>query len=107
MNIQYDEYELLEIFESEPEDYFIPGAGAYRYNKIDKLGFELVMIMCYYEETVELNLYYKNKRIFETKMHLAKRIYTHNDSLYVQGGVENKTIEVKFKPHFTVTINEF
>ena len=96
MNIQYDEYELLEIFESEPEDYFIPGAGAYRYNKIDKLGFELVMIMCY-----------KNKRIFETKMHSAKRIYTRNDSLYVQGGVENKTIEVKFKPHFTVTINEF
>ncbi|PAW42790.1 hypothetical protein [Bacillus thuringiensis] len=107
MNIQYDEYELLEIFESEPEDYFIPGAGAYRYNKIDKLGFELVMIMCYYEETVELNLYYKNKRIFETKMHSAKRIYTRNDSLYVQGGEEKKKIEVKFKPHFTVTINEF
>ncbi|MFL0491815.1 hypothetical protein ACH0CQ_19770 [Bacillus sp. 179-I 2A5 NHS] len=107
MNIQYDEYELLEIFESEPEDYFIPGAGAYRYSKIDKLGFELVMIMCYYEETVELKMFYENKCIFETKMGSAKRIYTRNNSLYVQGGVENKTIEVKFKPHFTVQIEDF
>ncbi|WP_410985606.1 hypothetical protein [Bacillus cereus] len=107
MNIQYDEYELLEIFESEPEDYFIPGAGAYRYSKMDNLGFELVMIMCYYEETVELKMLYEGKRIIETKMDSAKRIYTRNDSLYIQGGVENKKIEVKFKPHFTINIREF
>ncbi|EJQ13885.1 hypothetical protein CN941_29245 [Bacillus cereus] len=107
MNIQYDKYELLEIFEDEPEDYFIPGAGAYRYCKKDKLGFELVMIMCYYEETVSLQMYYENKCIFETKMESAKRIYTRNDSLYVQGGIENKSIEVKFKPHFTLHIEEF
>ncbi|EOO71768.1 hypothetical protein ACQVPC_21365 [Bacillus mycoides] len=107
MNIQYDEYELLEIFEDEPEDYFIPGAGAYRYSKKDKLGFELVMIMCYYEEAVSLNMFYENKCIFETKMESAKRIYTRNDSVYVQGGVENKTIEVKFKPQFMVQIEKF
>ena len=65
------------------------------------------MIMCYYEETVEFKLFYENKYIFETKMDSAKRIYTRNDSLYVQGGVENKTIEVKFKPHFTVKIEKF
>lgn len=107
MNIQYDEYELLEIFEDEPEDYFIPGAGAYRYSKKDKLGFELVMIMRYYEETVSLRMSYKNKCIFEAEIEPAKRIYTRNDSLFVKGGVENKTIEVKFKPHFTVQIEEF
>lgn len=106
MNIKYDEYELLEIFESEPKDYFIPGAGAYRYNKIDKLGFKLVMIMCYYEETVELKMFYENNCIFKANMDSAKRIYTRNDSLYVQGGVGNKTIEVKFKPHFTIQIEE-
>ncbi len=107
LNIQYDEYELLEIFEDEPEDYFIPGAGAYRYSKKDKLGFELVMIMRYYEETVSLRMSYKNKCIFEAEIESAKRIYTRNDSLFVQGGVKNKTIEVKFKPHFTVQIEEF
>ncbi len=49
----------------------------------------------------------QNIRIFEAEIESAKRIYTRNDSLYVQGGVENKTIEVKFKPHFTVQIEEF
>lgn len=94
MDIKYDKYELLEIFEDEPEDYFIPGAGAYRYSKKDKLGFELVMIMRFYEETVSLRMSYENKWIFEAEIESAKRIYNHNDSLYVQGGVENKTIEV-------------
>lgn len=107
LDIKHDKYELLEIFESEPEDYYIPGAGAYRYSKIDKLGFELVMNMFYYDATVELIMLYEDKRIIETKMESVKEIYTRNDSLYILGTEENKTIEVKFKPHFTVTINEF
>lgn len=57
------------------------------------------------EKLVLRNL--QNIRIFEAEIESAKRIYTRNDSLYVQGGVENKTIEVKFKPHFTVQIEEF
>ncbi|GAB6435280.1 hypothetical protein bcgnr5383_08970 [Bacillus cereus] len=50
---------------------------------------------------------YENKCIFEAEMKSAKRIYTRSNSLYVQGGVENKTIEVKFKPHFTIQIEVF
>lgn len=107
LDIKHDKHELLEIFESEPEDYYIPGAGAYRYSKIDKLGFELVMNMFYYDATVELIMLYEDKRIIETKMESVKEIYTRNDSLYILGTEEKKKIEVKFKPHFTVTINEF
>ncbi|MEK5251701.1 hypothetical protein MKX66_29870 [Bacillus sp. FSL R9-9530] len=107
MDIKHDKYELLEIFESEPEDYYIPGAGAYRYSKIDKLGFELVMNMFYYDATVELIMLYEDKRIIETKMESVKEIYTRNDSLYILGTEEKKKIKVKFKPYFTVTINEF
>ncbi|WP_439876916.1 hypothetical protein ACSLGG_31160 (plasmid) [Bacillus mycoides] len=107
MNIKHDKYELLEIFESEPEDYYIPGTGAYRYSKIDKLGFELVMIMFYYDATVELKILYEDKRIFETKMESVKQIYTHNDSLYIEGTEEKKRNEVKFKPHFSVKIQGF
>ncbi|HDR7613241.1 TPA: hypothetical protein QCX47_004998 [Bacillus mycoides] len=107
MDIKYDKYELLEIFEDEPEDYYIPGASAYRYSKIDKLGFELVMIMFYYDATVELKMLYEDKRIIETKMESVKQIYTRNDSLYIQGAEAKKRIEVKFKPHFTVEIEEF
>ncbi len=50
---------------------------------------------------------YEDKRIIETKMESVKEIYTRNDSLYILGTEEKKKIEVKFKPHFTVTINEF
>ncbi|PFI75665.1 hypothetical protein [Bacillus cereus] len=106
-NIKHDKYELLEIFESEPEDYYIPGAGAYRYSKIATLGFELVMNMFYYDATVELIMLYEDKRIIETKMESVKEIYTRNDSLYILGTEEKKKIKVKFKPYFTVTINEF
>ncbi|MEH7030225.1 hypothetical protein A6279_26995 [Bacillus wiedmannii] len=38
MNIKYDKYELLELFESEPEDFLIEGAGVYLYRKMDHLG---------------------------------------------------------------------
>ncbi|PFJ14639.1 hypothetical protein COD67_23210 [Bacillus cereus] len=107
MHVQYDEYELLEIFESEPEDFITPGAGVYRYCKMDKLGFKLNMIVSYYEDTVQLDIVYKERYIFETKMESVKRIYTRNDSLYIQGTEEKKKIEVKFKPHFTVKIEEF
>ncbi|PFQ44558.1 hypothetical protein COK05_17910 [Bacillus cereus] len=57
------------------------------------------------EKLVLRNL--QNIRIFKAEIESAKRIYTCNDSLYVQGSVENKTIEVKFKSHFTVQIEEF
>ncbi|EEL85019.1 hypothetical protein CN445_29045 [Bacillus cereus] len=107
MDIKYDKYELLEIFDDEPEDHYIPGAGAYRYSEIDKLGFELVMIMFYYDATVELKMLYEDKRIIETKMESVKQIYTRNDTLYIQGAEAKKRIEVKFKPHFTVEIEEF
>ncbi|MES9700999.1 hypothetical protein ABWK42_28160 [Bacillus sp. JJ927] len=107
MHIQYDEYELLEIFESEPEDYFIPGAGVYRYSKMDNLGFELVMIMSYYEDTVKLKMLYKDKRIFETNIESVKRVYSRNDTLYIQCTNEKKVLEVRFKPHFTINIREF
>lgn len=90
LDIKLDKYELLEIFESEPEDYYISGAGAYRYSKIDKFGFELVMNMFYYDATVELIMLYEDKRIIETKMESVKEIYTRNDSLYILGTEEKK-----------------
>ncbi|MFE6139439.1 hypothetical protein [Bacillus sp. NPDC057893] len=107
MDIKYDKYELLEIFEDEPEDYYISGAGVYKYSKTDSLGFRLLMYMSVYENTVELNLLLKEKSIFDTNIVSVERVYTREDTLYIQCSGENKIIQIKFKPYFTVTINEF
>ncbi|EEL13766.1 hypothetical protein bcere0016_57220 [Bacillus cereus 95/8201] len=39
-------------------------------------------------------------------MESVKEIYTRNDSLYILGTEEKKKIEVKFKPYFSVKIQE-
>lgn len=67
----------------------------------------MVMIMFYYDATAELKMLYEDKRIFETKIESVKQIYTHNDSLYIEGTEEKNRIEVKFKPHFSVKIQGF
>ncbi|CAI8718288.1 MULTISPECIES: hypothetical protein [Bacillus] len=107
MDIKYDKYELLEIFESEPEDFIIPGAAVYKYSKVDDLGFELVMIMSVYENTVNLKMLYKDRRIFDTNMESVERVYSYNDTLHIQCTEEKKAIEVRFKPHFAINIREF
>lgn len=40
LHIRYDEYEFLEIFESEPEDFLMPGSEVYKDRKVDNSGFE-------------------------------------------------------------------
>ncbi|EOQ22281.1 hypothetical protein COE20_28645 [Bacillus cereus] len=107
MDIKYDEYELLELFESEPEDFLIEGAGVYLYRKIDSLGFKLIMIMSVYENTVNLSLSYNEGCVFDVNMESVERVYTRNDILHIQCSEEKKAIEVRFKPHFAINIREF
>lgn len=107
MDIKYDEYELLELFESEPEDFLIEGAGVYLYRKIDSLGFKLIMIMSVYENTVNLSLSYNEECVFDVNMESVERVYIHNDILHIQCSEEKKEIEVRFKPHFAIYIREF
>ncbi|WP_041488898.1 hypothetical protein, partial [Bacillus pseudomycoides] len=70
-------------------------------------GFELVMIMSVYENTVNLKMLYKDRRIFDTNMESVERVYSRNDTLHIQCTEENKAIEVRFKPHFAINIREF
>ncbi|MBJ8056048.1 hypothetical protein JDS87_30345 [Bacillus cereus] len=107
MDINYEEYELLELFESEPEDFLIEGAGVYLYRKMDHLGFKLIMIMLVYENTVKLSLSYNEGCVFDVNMEFVERVYTRNDTLHIQCSEEKRAIEVRFKPHFAINIREF
>ncbi|MGE7885772.1 hypothetical protein [Bacillus sp. NPDC094077] len=106
MDIKYDKYELLEIFEDEPEDYYISGAGVYKYSKTDNLGYKLLMYMSVYKNTVVLNLLLTEKTIFDTNIASVEKVYTREDTLYIQCSGENKIIKVKFKPYFSIKIEE-
>ena len=107
MDIKYDKYELLELFESEPEDFLIEGAGVYLYRKMDHLGFKLIMIMSVYENTIKLSLSYNEGCVFDVNMEFVERVYTRNDTLHIQCSEEKRAIEVRFKPHFAINIREF
>lgn len=105
--IQYNEYELLELFESEPISVFDVEAEVFMYSKLDTLGFKLLMTMSTYENTVDLSLSYQNGCVFDVNMKSVQRIISRNDTLHIQCTEEKKAIEVRFKPHFAINIREF
>ncbi len=101
----YDEYELLELFESEPEELYQEGAGFYMYKKVDKLGFQLLLFISYYgkECTISLSNDEYNWTIFDFELHHIESIRNENECLKIRGNSGKTEIDIQCKPHFSLT----
>jgi hypothetical protein len=106
MFIQYDEYELLELFESEPVTIGEKEAGMFIYSKTDSFSVELVMTFSIYEKKCKLSLNHLNYAtpIFDVKLRDVERIICNNKQLKIQRNNSEMCIEVTFKPNFSINI---
>jgi hypothetical protein len=65
MFIKYDEYELIELFESEPTPIFEEEQGIFQYSKEDNAGIQLIFTLLVYESRCQISL---NLKKFESRL---------------------------------------
>lgn len=101
----YDEYELLELFESEPEQLYQDGAGFYIYNKVDELGFRILLHISQYENKCEVSLSNDmySWTIFEFEISDIESIKNENECLKIRGNSGKTEVDIQFNPHFSLT----
>ncbi|MDA7028017.1 hypothetical protein PJ311_15700 [Bacillus sp. CLL-7-23] len=96
MFIKYDEYELLELFESEPDSIADdPDAGILIYSYKDNQDFELILTLDVYQLTCSLGITYKDFIVFSADFQNVTSIKKVENFLVISIGEEEK-IKVKF-----------
>ena len=106
MFIEYDEYELLELFESKAVSIYDEEAGKYMYVKTDKYGMKLILHIDVYEQTCSLSLTYEKytKAIFEINETAVKRLIKKEATLEVVNNLDESVLKVYFRPNFSIKI---
>src|SRR3989304_6662992 len=68
---KYNEYDLLELFESEPKQLYEEDVGIYTYSKEDQYGFTFIFYLSIHEGTSILSLLHKDLKypIFDLTFH--------------------------------------
>lgn len=104
MFVQYDEYELLELFESEPISIAEKEAGMFIYSLSDALGFKLVMNLSVYENQCNVSLSYADKTIFDFQLSNVKSIKSDGKHLRIYRKDNERDIIIGFKPNFSLKV---
>ncbi|MCY7801532.1 hypothetical protein MOB49_02835 [Bacillus haynesii] len=104
MFIKYNEYDLLELFESEPvsiaDD---PEAGELVYTFKDNQNFKLILTLDVYQLTCSLDITYKDFSVFTGVFHNVTSIKKIEDFMVVSIEEEER-IKVKFTKQIGVEL---
>jgi hypothetical protein len=108
MFIQYDEYELLILFENEPIELNEKDSGIYVYNHEDLQCFRLSMYMSIYGQVCCLNLSYKNLHIpiFDISLTDVEYIKSKGDRLVIKQSNMKHVVVIYFKPNFSLVFEK-
>ncbi len=108
MFIKYDEYELLELFTSEPAVINEKEAGVFLYTQEDTHGFKLSMYMSIYEYVCSISLNHKDlsKPIFDIGLNEVKCIKAKKDRLIIQQNGKEQDVIIYFKPNYALTFEK-
>ena len=68
MYIKYDQYEMMELFNSEPIKIGDDESGELIYTYKDDTNFSVILFMSIYEKTGELTLTYQDKVVFNSEI---------------------------------------
>lgn len=103
--IKFDEFDLLELFESEPT--YVHGdeqAGVFMYSKKDLKDVTLVFIFDVYESYCEfsLNLYEGRHTICEYRVDNVKSLNKVGENLNIVSKDDNEVVKISFKPNITI-----
>lgn len=103
MFTDFNEYELLEIFEREPISIVAEGAGIFLYTKNDHHGFELSMILSIYEKKCKISLIFDGfiNPIFDFELTNVESLKCSNGNLRIRRK-DGDDIEISFKPNFAI-----
>ena len=106
MYIQYDEFQLLELFGSEPVLIVDEEAGIFMYSKGDYAGFKLILTISIYENECNLSLIHEKYPvpIFESKLKDVEKISGTSSELKIERRGSNKVISLRVKPNFSIRI---
>jgi len=102
--MEYNEYELLELFEDEPVVMVDEQTGVFMYSKDDDHGFHLLLVMSVHESQCSVSLSYKHFKglIFDFELEDISEIKGENNRLTILGNDGNREVEISFKPHFSL-----
>ena len=106
--IEYNEYDLLELFESEPKIAGEGKAGRYEYEKLDKNGFQFKLYFSLYDDLGSITLRYRDLHIpiFEMNLTHIESIICTGDRLTIQQKNNSKKVVAYFKPNYIVNFEE-
>lgn len=114
--MEYDEYRLLEIFESEPR-VLDDEVGIYKYGRTDRFGFTLTLLVSGLEHYAVVTLEHRDltHSLFDHSLHdVVKLVCKDDDSLHFYrdrdlqvanpGLAPEPVLTVLTKPHFRIEI---
>jgi len=104
MFINYDEYELLELFASEPIEINEKDVGIFLYNREDSQGFKLSMYMSIYEQVCSISLSYKDlaKPIFDIALNDVECVKSKGDRLIIRQNDKKHDVIIYFMPNYAL-----
>ncbi|UFJ41429.1 hypothetical protein LOK74_02515 [Brevibacillus humidisoli] len=107
MSIKFDEYLLLELFESEPI-IIDSEAEIYKYQKKDNIGLAIILYFSVYDQYATVRLEHKDiiKPLFEVEINNLRLIDADNEkiSLFKQESKE-PAIQIIISPSFMLDIS--
>ncbi|NLZ49193.1 MAG: hypothetical protein GX895_10505 [Clostridiales bacterium] len=103
MYIKYDEYEMLELFNSEPISIGSVEEGELIYSYKDNQDFSITLFMNVYAQLAELTLSYKENIVFNSNIKDVRAIKKVEGALIIESSDE-KRIKLKFYPQIGVEL---
>jgi hypothetical protein len=106
--IEYDEYDLLELFENEPKMPYEEDVGIYEYTRKDAHGYTFKMNLYAYDATCILSLFHENLKftLYEIDFQKVETIDCKEDKLFIHQANSKDDIVVYFKPTYTLRFEE-
>ena len=102
--MKYDEYELLEMFESEPIFLATKEAGLYRYSYIGKNNVKIVLYISVYENECDISLYLHENPLFKAELTDVEFIRQDENRLRIHQNNADKDYIIYFKPTICIVI---
>lgn len=106
MSIEFDEYQLIELFESEPT-IIDKEAEIYQYQLKDKLGLELFLYFSVYDQYVAIRLEHRELGIpiYDVEVKNVEEIRADNVKLLVIKQNQDQVAEIMLKPNFNLGLS--
>ena len=106
MFIKYDEYELLELFESEPIATLGKDAGNFIYTKSDESEISLMLAISVYEKECDIALSMGKRLLFETTLKNVEYLRSEDKCLRIHQKESTHDYLIYFGPNLFVKVEE-